>query len=120
MIVRRDPSVPVVAMRAVWRGGQRVETDAEAGASTLLARLITRGCGALDATALADKVDRLGGSIGGVAGRNSFGLAAEWLWRERRVEREIRLMCYDDTFMVHIEPGRTSPLKARVMRVTES
>ncbi len=81
VIVRRDPSVPVVAMRAVWRGGQRVELDAEAGASTLLARLITRGCGALDATALADRVDRLGGSLGGVAGRNSFGLAAEWLAR---------------------------------------
>ncbi len=81
VIVRRDPSVPVVAMRAVWRGGQRVETDKEAGASTLLARMITRGCGTFDASAVADKIDRLGGSLGGVAGRNSFGLAAEWLAR---------------------------------------
>ncbi len=81
VIVRRDPSVPVVAMRAVWRGGQRVESDREAGASTLLARMITRGCGTLDAAAVADKIDRLGGSLGGVAGRNSFGLAAEWLAR---------------------------------------
>ena len=81
VIVRRDPSVPVVAMRAVWRGGQRVETDDQAGASALLARAITRGCGKLDATQLADRVDRLGGSLGGVAGRNSFGLAAEWLAR---------------------------------------
>jgi zinc protease len=81
VIVRRDPSVPVVAMRAVWRGGQRVETDDQAGASALLARVLTRGCGALDAASLADRVDRLGGSLGGVAGRNSFGLAAEWLAR---------------------------------------
>ncbi|HEY5926930.1 MAG TPA: pitrilysin family protein [Kofleriaceae bacterium] len=79
LVVRRDPSVPVVAMRAVWRGGQRVEDDDYAGASMLLARLITRGCGKLDAIALADRVDRLGGSLGGVAGRNSFGVAAEWL-----------------------------------------
>lgn len=79
LLVRRDPSVPVVAMRAVWRGGQRVETTDRAGTSTLLARLITRGCGTLDASALADRIDRLGGSLGGVAGRNSFGLAAEWL-----------------------------------------
>ncbi|HEX5062946.1 MAG TPA: pitrilysin family protein, partial [Kofleriaceae bacterium] len=79
IVVRRDPSVPIVAMRAVWRGGQRVEDDDHAGASTLLARLITRGCGKLDATALADRVDRLGGSLGGVSGRNSFGVAAEWL-----------------------------------------
>lgn len=81
LLVRRDPSVPVVAMRAVWRGGQRVEDAEHAGASTLLARLVTRGCGKLDATALADKIDRLGGSLGGVSGRNSFGLAAEWLAR---------------------------------------
>ena len=79
LLVRRDPSVPIVAMRAVWRGGQRVEDDSRAGASTLLARMITRGCGSLDAAAVADRADRLGGSLGGVAGRNSFGLAAEWL-----------------------------------------
>ncbi len=85
LLLRRDPSVPVVAMRAVWRGGQRVEDAAHAGASTLLARMITRGCGALDASAVADKADRLGGSLGAVAGRNSFGVAGEWLaksWHE--------------------------------------
>jgi zinc protease len=81
VIVRRDPSVPVVAMRAVWRGGQRVEDDAHAGATSLLARVITRGCGKLDSPAVADKVDRLGGSLGAVAGRNSFGIAGEWLAR---------------------------------------
>jgi zinc protease len=81
LLVRRDPSVPVVAMRAVWRGGQRVEDANTAGASTLLARMITRGCGKLDATAVADRIDRLGGSLSGVAGRNSFGVAAEWLAR---------------------------------------
>jgi zinc protease len=81
LLVRRDPSVPVVAMRAVWRGGQRVEEAQQAGSSTLLARLITRGCAKLDATQVADRIDRLGGSLAGVAGRNSFGVAAEWLAR---------------------------------------
>ncbi|MCX5746840.1 MAG: pitrilysin family protein [Proteobacteria bacterium] len=85
LIVRRDPSVPVVAMRAVWQGGQRVEDAAHAGSSTLIARLITRGCvtaeGTIDAAKLADRVDRLGGSLGAVAGRNSFAVAAEWLSR---------------------------------------
>ncbi|MEO8698641.1 MAG: pitrilysin family protein [Kofleriaceae bacterium] len=81
VLVRRDPSVPVVAMRAVWRGGQRVEEASRAGTSTLLARMITRGCGKLAAPAVADRIDRLGGSLAGVAGRNSFGVAAEWLAR---------------------------------------
>ncbi len=81
LLVRRDPSVPVVAMRAVWRGGQRIEDAAHAGASTLLARSITRGCGTRDAAGVADKIDRLGGTLSGVSGRNSFGVAAEWLAR---------------------------------------
>ena len=79
LLVRRDPSVPIVAMRAVWRGGARVEDAAHGGASTLIARLLTRGCGARDAQAVADQIDRLGGGLAGIAGRNSFGVAAEWL-----------------------------------------
>jgi zinc protease len=79
LLVRRDPSVPIVAMRAVWRGGQRIEDADHAGASTLLARMLTRGCASRDAQAVADQIDRLGGSLAGVAGRSSFGVAAEWL-----------------------------------------
>jgi zinc protease len=93
VIVRRDPSVPVVAMRAVWRGGQRVEDADHAGASTLLARMITRGCGKLDADAVADRIDRLGGSLGGVAGRNSFGIAGEWLARNWQNGLELMSDC---------------------------
>jgi zinc protease len=81
LLVRRDPAVPVVAMRAVWRGGQRAEDDARAGASVLLGRTIVRGCGDRDAATVARDIDRLGGSLAGVSGRNSFGLAAEWVAR---------------------------------------
>jgi zinc protease len=96
LIVRRDPSVPVVAMRAVWRGGQRVEDEAQAGASTVLARMITRGCADRDAIAVADRIDRLGGSLGGVAGRNSFGVAAEWLARSWRDGLDLMADCILD------------------------
>lgn len=93
LLVRRDPAVPVVAMRAVWRGGQRVEEAERAGASTLLARLITRGCATHAPAAVADRVDRLGGSLSGVAGRNSFGVAAEWLARTWRPGLELVADC---------------------------
>jgi zinc protease len=93
VIVRRDPSVPVVAMRAVWKGGQRVEDAAHAGATSLLARVITRGCGKLDSGAVADRVDRLGGSMGAVAGRNSFGIAGEWLARSWQQGFELMADC---------------------------
>ncbi len=103
LLVRRDPSVPVVAMRAVWRGGQRLEDATTAGASTLLSRLITRGCGSLDTTAVADRVDRLGGALGGVTGRNSFGMAAEWLARTWRPGLELLADCVLDPTLPQAE-----------------
>ena len=93
LLVRRDPSVPVVAMRAVWRGGQRVEDAKTSGASTLLARTITRGCGKLDAAQTSDRIDRLGGGMSAVAGRNSFGISAEWLARSWRPGFELLADC---------------------------
>ena len=81
VLILPDPSVPVVAMRAVWPGGVRLEDDADNGVTTLIARWITRGCGDRDAAALGDAIDRMGGGIAGSAGRNSFGLRAEWLAR---------------------------------------
>ncbi len=96
LLVRRDASVPVVAMRAVWKGGQRVEDKKTAGATALLARMLTRGCGTLDAGAVADAIDRLGGSLGGVAGRNSFGVAGEWLARTWKPGFELLADCILD------------------------
>jgi zinc protease len=106
VLVRRDPSVPVVAMRAVWRGGQRVEEASRAGASTLLARMITRGCGKLAAPAVADRIDRLGGSLAGVAGRNSFGLAAEWLARTWQPGLDLLADCILDPALAATELAR--------------
>lgn len=110
VIVRRDPSVPVVAMRAVWRGGQRTEDDARAGVSTVLARMITRGCGTRDAAAVADRVDRLGGSLGGVTGRNSFGLAGEWLARSWRDGLDLFGDCILDPALSKAELDREKQL----------
>ncbi len=85
VLILRDPSVPIVAMRAVWPGGTRLETEATSGTTALLAATITRGCGDRDAAAVADEIDRLAGGMVGVGGRNSFGVRAEWLaktWQE--------------------------------------
>jgi zinc protease len=81
VLIKPDPGVPVVAMRAVWAGGVRLETGADNGVTTLLARVLTRGCGDRDGEALAAEVDRIGGGLAGAAGRNSFGVKAEWLAR---------------------------------------
>jgi zinc protease len=84
VLLRRDPAARLVAMRAAWAGGVRLESEATSGAAALLARVITRGCGKRRAAEVTARVDELGGGLEGVAGRNSFGISAEWLaegWR---------------------------------------
>ena len=43
LLVKRDPSVGLVAMRAVWMGGLRYEDARTNGVNNLLAALVTRG-----------------------------------------------------------------------------
>jgi zinc protease len=78
VLVKPDPGAPIVAMRAMWAGGSRLEDDATAGATALLAAAITRGCGERAADAADTAVAELGGVLAGTAGRNGFGLRAEW------------------------------------------
>ena len=85
LLIRRDPGVAVVAMRAVWRGGARLESDLNNGINTLTARLLTQGCGNLKQANVVRTFEQLGGGLVGVAGRNSLSLAGEFLastWRQ--------------------------------------
>ena len=79
VIVKRDASVPVVALRAAWQGGARYETPRTCGITNLLAATITSGCNGTSAEEVIERVDDLAGTLVGVSGRNSFGLRSEWL-----------------------------------------
>lgn len=85
LLLRHESSVPVVAMRVVWRGGVRGESARDNGANAVLARWLTAGCGTLTEPQLRERLEQIGGSIVGVAGRNSLSLAAEFMtqsWAE--------------------------------------
>jgi zinc protease len=82
VLVKRDPSVPVVAMRAVWEGGLRDEDERTNGVHHMLAVLLTRGCRGKSGEEIAREVEGMAGSIGGFSGRNSFGVRAEMLARD--------------------------------------
>jgi zinc protease len=81
ILVKRDPTVPIVAFRAVWVGGLRYEDARTNGINYMLASLVTRGTTTRGAESLAQEVEGMAGSIGGFSGRNSFGLRAELLSR---------------------------------------
>jgi zinc protease len=88
LIVKRDPSVGLVAMRAVWMGGLRYEDEKTNGVNNLLAALLTRGTRTRAGDEIAREVEGMAGSLGGFSGRNSFGMRAELLARhwERGLE----------------------------------
>jgi zinc protease len=81
LLVKEERAVPLVALRAVWSGGLRAETDEEAGINMLLARLASKGTQKRGAEQVVREMEAMGGSLGGNSGRNSFGLRAELLSR---------------------------------------
>ena len=74
VIIERDDTNPLVAIRAAWLGGLRAEDDATSGYSHLAAELVSKGTATRSAVEIADYLDRTAGGLDGFAGRNSFGL----------------------------------------------
>src|SRR5204863_420562 len=72
VLLLREPSVPLVAMRAAWIGGLRDETPEVNGVSNLLAALITRGTETRTGDQIAYEIESLAGGIGGVSGRHAW------------------------------------------------
>ena len=93
LLVMRDPSIPLVAMRAVWNGGLRFETEKTNGVNSLLAALITRGTNTRSANQINESIESMAGSIGGFSGHNSFGIRTELLARYWEQGIEIMADC---------------------------
>jgi zinc protease len=89
LLVKRDRSVGLVAIRAVWMGGLRYEDEKSNGVNNLLAGLVTRGTRTRTGDEIAHEVESMAGSIGGFSGRNSFGMRMELL--SRRWERGLEI-----------------------------
>ncbi len=81
LLIKEERAVPLVALRAAWHGGLRAEDAGNAGINLLLARLVSKGTRTRGPEQLVREMETMGGSLGGNAGRNSFGLRAEFLSR---------------------------------------
>lgn len=81
LLVREEPEVPTVAMRAIFPGGLRSETEATNGAFAFINELLPTGTEELSSTELAIKIADMAGSIAGFNGKNTFGLKADFLAR---------------------------------------
>ncbi len=75
LVVVERPGPRVLAARLVIRGGSGADPRHGRGAHQLLAGLMTRGCGALDAEALADLVEGAGAALRAEASEDALTLA---------------------------------------------
>jgi zinc protease len=90
LLVMRDSSVPIVAVRATWVGGLRYEDARSNGISNLVASLLTRGTKSRSAEQIMTEVESMAGNLSGYSGRNSLGIQAEFL--SRHWERGLELL----------------------------
>jgi zinc protease len=90
LLVMRDSSVPIVAVRATWVGGLRYEDPRTNGISNMVASLLTRGTKSRSAEQIMTEVESMAGNLSGYSGRNSLGLQAEFL--SRHWERGLELL----------------------------
>lgn len=79
LLVKEDHRLPFVHFRAGLRGGVLVETAANNGASSLLAKLLMKGTKTRTAEQLATQIESVGGSLDTYSGNNSLGVTTDVL-----------------------------------------
>ncbi len=79
LLLRRDPSIPILALRAVFLGGLRFEEESTAGNTHLVARTICKGTADRSYAEIARAIDRYAGGLSGFSGFNSFGIRLDAL-----------------------------------------
>ena len=81
VLVRENPTAPVVAISLMVGMGTRWETRQNAGISNFLQLMVVRGTTALDGTQIASAADRMGGSIDAYGDADYSEIAATALSR---------------------------------------
>jgi zinc protease len=116
LLIKEERAVPLVAFRAAWQGGLRLEDASNAGINMLLARLVSKGTRTRGAERLVRELEAMGGSIGGNAGRNSFGLRSEFLSRHLEEGFEVFAEAISDPAFAAEEVQRERSLQIDELR----
>ena len=75
LIVREDPKLPFVDIRALFKGGVIAESGTDNGITKLTARLLLKGTKTRTAEQIAESIEAVGGDISYFTGNNSFGVS---------------------------------------------
>lgn len=74
--------LPIVAVKMIFPGGNREESQDKLGVGTLLQRVWTSGTPHFNSKQIAYQLDSLGASINGYVGRHTMGLSVEFLSKQ--------------------------------------
>lgn len=91
-----DSTVPMVVMRAYWRGGSAIEPDALIGVTSVMADMLTEGAGALDANAYKERLEELNMSVGFNAGWDGVGMSVTTLSESRDAAFEMARLALNE------------------------
>ena len=78
-----DSAVPMIVMRAHWRGGAATEPERMTGVTGVMADMLTEGAGALDANAFKERLQDLNMALGFGAGWDGVGMSLTTLSENR-------------------------------------
>jgi zinc protease len=79
LLVKENPSLPLVTIQVSFLGGVRFEEEFQNGINSFLAVMLTKGTRNQSSLEIAKKVERMAGSLNGFSGYNSFGLTFTFL-----------------------------------------
>ncbi len=79
LIVKENPSIPIVTLQVSFLGGVRFEEEFQNGINSFLAVMVTKGTRNQSSLEIAKKVERMAGSLNGFSGYNSFGFTFTFL-----------------------------------------
>ena len=82
LLVKEDHRLPLVAIRALYKGGLRFETTDNNGISNLTAQMLTLGTKRRSAKAIAREIEAMGATLNAISGSNSFGLSLDVLTQD--------------------------------------
>lgn len=78
-----DSTVPMIVLRAYWRGGAALEPANRVGATGVMTDLLTEGAGSYDADAFKRRLEELNMSLGFSAGSDGIGMNLTTLTENR-------------------------------------
>ncbi len=94
-----DTTVPIVVLRAYWRGGAAVEPASLTGVTGVMADLLTEGAGSYDDTAFKERMQDLNMSLAFNAGWDGVGMSLTTLSENRDAAFEMaRLALHEPRF----------------------